>query len=201
MRATSRFAAACSHRCPATSRRWAPASPYAIAAKFAFPDRAVFALVGDGAMQMNGMNELITLEKYRRDWRDQRFVVLVLNNRDLNEVTWEMRVMEGDPKFEASQDLPDVSYAEYAELIGLRGIKVERPEQIGPAWDEALRADRPVVLEAITDPDVPPLPPHITLDQAKAFTSSVLKGDVDRLGIAKQAVKEIVAGVVPGRSS
>ncbi len=178
-----------------------PGVPYAIAAKFAFPDRPVVALVGDGAMQMNGMNELITIEKYYREWKDPRLVVLVLNNRDLNMVTWEMRAMEGDPKFAASQDLPNVAYARYAELLGLRGIYVDRPEQIGPAWDEALHADRPVILEAITDPDVPPLPPHITLDQAKAFTSSFLKGDEDRIGFTKQAVKEMVAGIVHRRGN
>ncbi|HET6614531.1 MAG TPA: thiamine pyrophosphate-requiring protein, partial [Dehalococcoidia bacterium] len=176
-----------------------PGVPYAIAAKFAFPDRPVIALVGDGAMQMNGMNELITIEKYWHEWSDPRLIVLVLNNRDLNQVTWEMRAMEGDPKYEASQDLPDLAYARYAEMLGLRGIRVERPEQIGPAWDEALRADRPILVEAITDPDVPPLPPHITLEQARAFTSSFIKGDVDRVGIAKQAVKEMVAGIIPGR--
>jgi pyruvate dehydrogenase (quinone) len=150
-------------------------------------------------MQMNGMNELITIEKYWHEWSDPRLIVLVLNNRDLNQVTWEMRAMEGDPKYEASQDLPDLAYARYAEMLGLRGIRVERPEQIGPAWDEALRANRPVLVEAITDPDVPPLPPHITLEQARAFTSSFIKGDVDRVGIAKQAVKEMVAGIIPGR--
>ena len=176
-----------------------PGVPYAIAAKFAFPGRPVVALVGDGAMQMNGMNELITIEKYWREWSDPRLIVLVLNNRDLNQVTWEMRAMEGDPKYEASQDVPDLAYARYAEMLGLRGIRVERPEQIGPAWDEALRSNRPVVVEAITDPDVPPLPPHITLEQARAFTSSFIKGDVDRVGIAKQAVKEMVAGIIPGR--
>jgi pyruvate dehydrogenase (quinone) len=176
-----------------------PGVPYAIAAKFAVPGRPVIALVGDGAMQMNGMNELITIEKYWHEWSDPRLIVLVLNNRDLNQVTWEMRAMEGDPKYEASQDLPDLAYARYAEMLGLRGIRVERPEQIGPAWDEALRANRPVLVEAITDPDVPPLPPHITLEQARAFTSSFIKGDVDRVGIAKQAVKEMVAGIIPGR--
>jgi pyruvate dehydrogenase (quinone) len=176
-----------------------PGVPYAIAAKFAFPDRPVVALVGDGAMQMNGMNELITIEKYWHEWNDPRLIVLVLNNRDLNQVTWEMRAMEGDPKFEASQGVPDLAYARYAEMLGLRGIRVERPEQIGPAWDEALRTNRPVVVEAITDPDVPPLPPHITLEQARAFTASFVKGDADRIGMAKQAVKEMVAGIVPGR--
>src|ERR671923_40954 len=123
--------------------------PYAIAAKFAHPERPVIALVGDGAMQMNGINELITIAKYHHRWSDQRLIVLVLNNRDLNQVTWEQRAMSGDPKFEGSQDLPDFPYASYAELIGLKGIRVDSPEQVGSAWDEALNADRPVVYEAI----------------------------------------------------
>src|SRR5205085_1692964 len=138
-----------------------PGVPYAIAAKFAHPDRPVFALVGDGAFQMNGMNEMITIAKYRDRWPDQRLIVLVLNNRDLNQVTWEQRAMEGDPRVDISQDIPDFPYARYAELCGLRGIRVDDPSSIGSAWDEALASDRPVVLEAVTDPDVPPLPPHI----------------------------------------
>jgi len=176
-----------------------PGVPYAIAAKFAHPDRPVFALVGDGAMQMNGINELITIAKYRHQWSDQRLVVLVLNNRDLNQVTWEQRAMEGNPKFEGSQDLPDFPYARYAELVGLRGIRVERPDQVGPAWDEALSADRPVVYEAVTDPEVPPLPPHITLAQAKALSSALLAGDPDTGRIIKQSFKQKVEEFLPGR--
>ena len=153
------------------------AVPYAIAAKFAHPDRPVIALVGDGAMQMNNMAEMITVQKYWRRWRDPRFVVCVFNNMDLNEVTWEQRVMEGNARFEASQDIPDVPYARFAELIGLRGIYVDKPEDLSSAWDEALQSDRPVILEVKTDPDVPPLPPHISLEQAGAFLSSIAKGD------------------------
>ena len=176
-----------------------PGVPYAIAAKFAYPSRPVFALVGDGAMQMNGINELITIAKYRDQWPDQRLVVLVLNNRDLNQVTWEQRAMEGDAKFEGSQDLPDFPYARYAELLGLKGIRVDTAEQVGPAWDEALTSDRPVVLEAMTDPSVPPLPPHITIDQAKALTASLLAGDPDAKDIMKQSFKQKVEEFLPGR--
>lgn len=176
-----------------------PGVPYAIAAKFAYPSRPVFALVGDGAMQMNGINELITIAKYRHQWSDQRLVVLVLNNRDLNQVTWEQRAMEGDAKFEGSQDLPDFPYARYAELLGLKGIRVDAPEQVGPAWDEALTSDRPVVLEAVTDPSVPPLPPHITSEQAKALASSLLAGDPDAKDIMKQSFKQKVEEFLPGR--
>jgi pyruvate dehydrogenase (quinone) len=176
-----------------------PGVPYAIAAKFAHPEKPVIALVGDGAMQMNGLAELITIAKYRQRWQDQRLVVMVLNNSDLNQVTWEQRAMNGDPKFAGSQDLPDVPYGRWAELIGLGGIRVEEPEQIGPAWDEALSADRPVVLEVVTDPEVPPLPPHISLEQAKAFASSVLGGDPAAREFIGQSLRQKVAGVLPGK--
>ncbi|MBV9424139.1 MAG: thiamine pyrophosphate-requiring protein [Solirubrobacterales bacterium] len=176
-----------------------PGVPYAIAAKFAHPSRPVVALVGDGAMQMNGLNELITIAKYRHQWSDQRLIVLVLNNRDLNQVTWEQRAMEGDPKFEGSQDLPDFPYARYAELLGLKGIRVDAPDHVAAAWDEALAADRPVVYEAITDPEVPPLPPHITLEQAKALSSALISGDPNAGRIVKQAFKQKVEEFLPGR--
>jgi pyruvate dehydrogenase (quinone) len=168
-----------------------PGVPYAIAAKFAYPDRPVFALVGDGAMQMNGNGELVTIAKYYKEWSDPRFIVLVLHNNDLNQVTWEMRAMEGDPAYRASQDLPDFPYALYAELLGLRGIRVDRPEALGEAWDLALAADRPVVLEAITDPDVAPLPPHITLQQARSFAGALLKGDPREAGIIQRAIDQM----------
>jgi pyruvate dehydrogenase (quinone) len=162
------------------------AVPYAIAAKYAHPNRPVIALVGDGAMQMNNMAELITVAKYWRDWRDHRWIVCVFNNEDLNQVTWEQRIINGDPKFDASQRIPNVSYSRFAELIGLRGIYVDRPELMGSAWDQALASDTPVVLEVKTDPEVPPLPPHITLKQAKNFTSALLKGDPNESGVMEQ---------------
>jgi pyruvate dehydrogenase (quinone) len=176
-----------------------PGVPYAIAAKFTHPDRVAIALVGDGAMQMNGMNELITAAKYWRRWSDPRLIVLVLNNRDLNQVTWEQRALAGDPKFEASQEIPDFSYARYAELLGFKGIRVDSPDQVGPAWDEALAAETPVVYEAITDPEVPPLPPHITLDHAKAMASALLKRDPNTRRLIRQTVKDKLREVVPGR--
>jgi pyruvate dehydrogenase (quinone) len=176
-----------------------PGVPYAIAAKFAHPTRPVIALVGDGAMQMNGINELITIAKYREQWPDQRLVVLVLNNRDLNQVTWEQRAMSGDPKFEGSQDVPDFPYARYAEMLGLKGVRVEQPDQVAPAWEEALAADRPCVVEAITDPEVPPLPPHITLEQAKALTSALIGRDPHSGRIIKQSFKQKVEEFLPGR--
>jgi pyruvate dehydrogenase (quinone) len=173
-----------------------PGVPYAIAAKFAFPDRVAIALVGDGAMQMLGNNELITISKYWKDWSDPRLIVLVLNNRDLNQVTWEQRAMSGDPKYEASQDLPDFPFARYAELLGLRGIRIDKPKDIGPAWDEALSSDRPVVYEAYTDPNVPTLPPHITFKMAAAYSSALWKGDPEEEGIIKQTIKDAAATIL-----
>jgi pyruvate dehydrogenase (quinone) len=164
--------------------------PYAIAAKFAHPDRPVIALVGDGAMQMNGNAELLTAAKYWDRWSNPTLVVLVLHNGDLNQVTWEQRAMLGDPKFDASQSIPDFPFARYAELIGLRGIRVDDPEEIGGAWEAALASDRPCVIEAITDPDVPPMPPHITFEQARNFMSSVLHGDEDRGGMIARSARQ-----------
>jgi len=175
-----------------------PGVPYAIGAKFAYPERPVIALVGDGAFQMNGMNELITVAKYRERWSDQRFIVLVLHNDDLNQVTWEQRAMEGDPKYEASQVLPDFPYARYAELLGFKGIRVDNPDAVGAAWDEALAADRPVLVEAITDPEVPPLPPHITLEEARNFMRA-FRHDPDRGAMAKESFKQKIEELIPGR--
>ncbi|WP_075293152.1 thiamine pyrophosphate-requiring protein [Pararhizobium arenae] len=174
------------------------AVPYAIAAKYAHPDRPVIGLVGDGAMQMNNMAELITVAKYWQTWADHRFVICVFNNEDLNQVTWEQRVMEGDPKFEASQSIPNVPYHQFAELIGLKGIYVDRPEDLGPAWDAALSADRPVLLEVKTDPDVPPLPPHLTFDQVKNLASTLVKGDPNQGGVIRGTVRQVLSSVLPG---
>lgn len=169
--------------------------PYAIAAKFAHPARPTIAAVGDGAMQMNGMAELLTVAKYWRQWEDPRLVIMVLDNQDLNQVTWEMRAMAGDTRYEASQELPAMNYAAFAELCGLRGIRVEKPEELGAAWDTALAADRPTVVDVVVDPNVPPLPPHITLKQAKAFALSVLHGDPESKGFIQQAVEQIFPGL------
>ena len=177
------------------------AVPYAIAAKIAHPDRPVIAMVGDGAMQMNNMAELITVQKYWKGWANPTWICMVMNNQDLNQVTWEQRVMNGDPKFDATQQLPDVPYHKFAELIGLKGIYVDDPDRVGPAWDEALAADRPVVLEIRTDPNVPPLPPHITLAQAKAFTSTLLKGDPEEGSVLLNSAKQMLASVLPGGKS
>jgi len=170
-----------------------PGVPYAIAAKFTYPHRTAIALVGDGAMQMLGNDGLITISKYWREWSNPHLIVLVLNNKDLNQVTWEQRVMNGDPKFDASQDLPFMSYAKFAELLGLGGIELDNPDDIGQAWEDALSADRPVVIDAHCDPDVPPLPPHITFEQAKGYMFSMFKGDPNMLGMAKQSAKQMMS--------
>jgi pyruvate dehydrogenase (quinone) len=170
-----------------------PGVPYALAAKMAHPERVAIALVGDGAMQMLGINALIDVHKYWRGWTDPRFIVLVLDNRDLNQVTWEQRIMSQNPKFEASQNLPEFPYAHYAESLGLEGIEVDNPELIGPAWERALSAERPVVIDAHCDPEVPPLPPHITFEQAKGYISAMVKGDPNTLHILKQTAKEMTA--------
>jgi len=177
-----------------------PGVPYAAAAKFCHPGRPVVALVGDGAMQMLGNSALMTIAKYWQRWADPRLVVMVLHNNDLNQVTWEQRVMSGDPKFNASQDIPDFDYAGLAESVGLTGIHVEKPDQIGAAWDEALSSDRPVVIDALCDPNVPPLSPHITFEQAKGYMFSLFKGDPNLAGVTVQTAKQMTAGFL-GRSS
>ncbi|MEK6352005.1 MAG: thiamine pyrophosphate-requiring protein [Burkholderia cenocepacia] len=174
------------------------AVPYAIAAKFAYPVRPVIAMVGDGAMQMNNMAELITVAKYWRQWPDPRWICMVLNNEDLNQVTWEQRVMEGDPKFDASQQIPNVPYYRFATLLGIKGIYVDDPEQLGAAWDEALASDRPVVLEVKSDPEVPPLPPHVTLQQAKHFAETLVKGDPREGNVIVETARQVLSAVLPG---
>lgn len=171
--------------------------PYAVAAKMAYPDRPVLAIVGDGAMQMNGNAELVTVAQYWERWADPRFIVMVLVNHDLNQVTWEQRALAGDPKFDAAQDVIDFPYAKYATLLGFRGIRVEGPEGIREGWEQALAADRPCVIEFLADPDVPPLPPHITWDQATAYLSALVKGDTDRTGIVRQSAKQMYHGIFP----
>jgi pyruvate dehydrogenase (quinone) len=167
------------------------AMPYAIAAKFACSDRPALCFVGDGAMQMNGLNELITVAKYWQQWSNPSFVVVVLNNRDLNMVTWEQRVLEGNPKYIPSQQLPDFSYAGYARLLGLASARIDQPDEIGTSLDAALAAKEPFVVEVISDPDVPPLPPHITARQARNYLAALAKGDADTFRMLRASVKEM----------
>ncbi|MGY1992429.1 thiamine pyrophosphate-requiring protein [Mycolicibacterium fortuitum] len=174
-----------------------PGVPYAIGAKWAHPERPAIAFVGDGAMQMNGLAELITIAKYWHQWADPRLVVAVLHNNDLNQVTWEMRAMQNSPKFPQSQDLPDVDYAAFARSLGLHGTNIDDPDALGGAWDQALGADRPTVLDVRCDPDVPPIPPHATYDQAKSLVEAVLGGDEDAKGFIKQGVKQKLQQYLP----
>jgi pyruvate dehydrogenase (quinone) len=170
-----------------------PGVPYALAAKINHSERVVISMVGDGAMQMLGNNGLIDVKKYCHNWKDPRFIVLVLDNKDLNQVTWEQRILSGDAKFSASQDIPEFPYAAYADNLGFIGIELDKPEHISRAWDDALRADRPVVIDAHCDPDVPTIPPHITFEQAKAYVSAVYKGDPDTIGIISQSTQEMMS--------
>lgn len=169
-----------------------PAIPYAIAAKFAYPDRVSLALIGDGAMQMQGINGLISISKFWKQWSDPRLVILVLNNGDLNMVTWEQRITSGNPEFVGSQELPDFPYARYAELLGLKGVKVDDPENLASAWDEVLSADRPALLEVVVDPNVPNIPPHISFEQMVRFTKAMVKGDPKELGVLTQTFKDVI---------
>jgi pyruvate dehydrogenase (quinone) len=176
-----------------------PGVPYALGAKWADPARPAIALVGDGAMQMNGMAELITIARYWSQWSDPRLIIAVLHNDDLNQVTWEMRAMEGSPKFAESQRLPDVDYAAFASSVGLLGIAVDKPDDVGPAWAQALAADRPAVLDVRCDPNVPPIPPHATFEQIKSMAGAVLHGDEDTWGLVKQGIKQKAQEFLPGR--
>ena len=176
-----------------------PGVPYAIGAKFAHPDRPVIALVGDGAMQMNGLAELLTIRRYAELWPDKRLIVCVFHNNDLNQVTWELRAMGGAPKFEESQSLPDVSYADVARAMGLHAVAVDTEDGVGPAWDEALGADGPVLLDIRCDPAVPPIPPHATFEQAKELTESILKGDPNAFHLMMQGAKTKAQEFVPHR--
>jgi pyruvate dehydrogenase (quinone) len=166
-----------------------PGVPYAIAAKFAHPGRPVICFVGDGAFQMLGMNEMLTVKRYMERWDDKRLVFCVFNNQDLNQVTWEQRVMEGDPKFPGTQWLPNFDYAAYAELCGLQGIFCDDGDNVRAAWEQALAADRPVVLEVKTDPEIPPLPPHIRGEQAKKMAEAMVKGDPERMGVMEKSLR------------
>jgi pyruvate dehydrogenase (quinone) len=176
-----------------------PGVPYGIGAKFGHPDRPVIVFSGDGAMQMNGLAELLTIRRYFEDWGDPRLVVAVLHNNDLNQVTWELRSMGGSPKFVESQALPEMSYAGFAESIGLDAITVTDAEKIGDAWDHALAANRPTVLDVHVDPDIPPIPPHATFEQMKETAESLIKGDENRWGVIKEGLKTKAQEFLPHR--
>jgi pyruvate dehydrogenase (quinone) len=161
--------------------------PYAIAAKFAHPERPVICFVGDGAFQMLGMNEMLTVKRYMDRWTDRRLIFCVFNNQDLNQVTWEQRALAGDPKFMGTQWIPDLDYRAYAELCGLHGIFCDDPEDVRDAWIEALMGERPTVLDVKVDPEIPPLPPHISMEQAKQMAKAMTKGDPERWGVMEKS--------------
>ncbi len=170
---------------PGTLATMGAGTPYAIGAKLAYPDRPVIAFVGDGAFQMNGMLELITIKRYWERFTAQNptLIFCIFNNQDLNQVTWEQRAESGDPKFPGTQYIPDVPYAEFAKMLGLHGIFVDKPKKVGDAWDEALAADRPCVLEVKTDQEIPPIPPHIKKQLGKKSAKAMLKGDPEAVGV------------------
>ncbi len=172
------------------------ATPYAVAAKFAHPERVVLGFIGDGAMQMNGLNVMITVSKYWRRWSNPKFIIMVLNNQDLNQVTWEERVQLGTGKTESTQAIPDFPYHSYAELLGLKGIVVRDPELLGAAWDEAFNADRPVIMNVYADANVPPLPPHITFKDAKNFVT-MMASEPELGSVVKNSVMQVLASVLP----
>ena len=176
-----------------------PGMPYTISAKFAYPDRVAIGLIGDGAMQMLGINGLITVSKYWKTWKDPRMIILVLNNRDLNMVSWEQRVMLGDAKFDTSQDIPDFAYDEYAKMLGLEGIRVDHPDEVKDALSTAMVVQKPVVLNIYTDPNVPMTPPHVSLKEMKAFSSAIFHGDSDAWEMVKQTTKDVWAEYFPGK--
>jgi pyruvate dehydrogenase (quinone) len=168
-----------------------PAISFAAAAKFAFPYRPALALVGDGAMQMLGINSLITVGKYWKRWPDPRFIVVVLNNGDLNMVSWELRALGGSPKLPQTQDVPPFDYAGYAELLGFTGLRIARPGDVQPALDQAFAARRPVLVDVHADPDVVALPPHATFEQTKKLFEALAKGDPDRGPVLRQLLKQL----------
>ncbi|EUA56125.1 thiamine pyrophosphate enzyme, C-terminal TPP binding domain protein [Mycobacterium intracellulare 1956] len=174
-----------------------PGVPYGIGAKFGHPDRPVIVFAGDGAMQMNGMAELITIKRYWSEWKDPRLIIAILHNNDLNQVTWEMRAMAGAPKFAESQNLPDVDFAAFAASLGLNAMAIKDPDELSDAWRNALSADRPTVLDVFTDPDMPPIPPHATWEQFKSATTAVLSGDEDRVGFVKVGLKTKMQEFMP----
>ncbi|MEY8017597.1 thiamine pyrophosphate-requiring protein [Mycobacterium servetii] len=178
-----------------------PGVPYGIGAKFAHPQRPVIVFAGDGAMQMNGMAELITIKRYWKEWADPRLIVAILHNNDLNQVTWEMRAMAGAPKFTESQSLPDIDFAAFASSLGLGAMTLKDPDELADAWREALAADRPTVMDVHTDPNMPPIPPHATWDQFKATTTAFLSGDEDRIGFTMVGLKTKAQEFLPHKKS
>lgn len=168
------------------------AMPYAVAAKFAYSDRAVICTIGDGAFQMLGMNELITIKKYLDRWQSPQLIILVLHNNDLTQVSWEMRTEDGNPVWNTAQEVESVDYAGWAKLLGFQGITVTDDDQIADAWDAAFAHQGVTLLDAHTSKNVPPLPPHITLEYAKNTAKALLKGDPSELGVIRDSATALI---------
>ncbi len=168
------------------------AMPYAMAGKFAHPDRPVVCTIGDGAFQMLGMNGLITVKRHWQEWENPTFIVLVMHNDDLNQVSWEMREV-GDPRWDTAQLVESMDYAGYARSLGFEGIRVDRPEDVDAAWDRAFAADRPVLIDAVVDRNVPPLPAHITLEQATGVARALVTGDPEARRVAVEGSRAMAA--------
>ena len=167
------------------------AMPYAVAAKFAYPDRPVVCTIGDGAFQMLGMNELITIKKYQDTWENKQFIILVLHNDDLTQVSWEMRTEDGNPRWPGSQAVETMNYAAYAEVLGFKGLKVTDPNDVASAWDEAFAHQGVTLLDFHTDKNTPPLPPHISREYALHTAEALLKWDPDEWGVVKDSARSL----------
>ncbi len=169
------------------------AMPYAVAAKFAYSDRPVICTIGDGAFQMLGMNELITIKKYMKEWDNPQLIIMVLHNDDLTQVSWEMRTEDANPVWSTSQDVESVDYAGWAELLGFTGIRVKDDDEVEAAWDAAFANRGITLIDAYTSKNVPPLPPHIALEFAKNTAEALLKGDPDGMDVIRDSAKALVA--------
>ncbi|RAN76283.1 thiamine pyrophosphate-requiring protein [Bacillus sp. SRB_336] len=169
------------------------AMPYAVAAKFAFSERSVICTIGDGAFQMLGMNELITIKKYMQEWENPQFIIMVLHNNDLTQVSWEMRTEDANPVWETSQDVESIDYAGWADLLGFTGIRVRSDDDVAAAWDTAFATRGITLIDAYTSKNVPPLPPNITFEFAKNTGEALLKGDPSELGVLRDSAEALLS--------
>ncbi|PZE25689.1 thiamine pyrophosphate-requiring protein [Curtobacterium sp. MCBD17_028] len=167
------------------------AMPYAVAAKLAHSDKTVVCTIGDGAFQMLGMNELITVKKYMQQWETKQFIIVVMHNDDLAQVSWEMRTEDGNPLWRGSQDVESMDYAGYAELLGFRGVQVRSDDQVESAVAEAFAHDGVTLIDAYVSRNVPPLPPHITREYALNTAKSLLKGDPMEAGVIRDSASAL----------
>lgn len=168
------------------------AMPYATAAKFAYPDRSVVCTIGDGAFQMLGMNELITVKKYLDRWENPQLIVVVMHNDDLTQVSWEMRTEDGNPVWETAQDVESVDFAGWAQLLGFQGIAVHRDEDVVPALDRAFAHRGVTLIDAYVSRNVPPLPAKVTAEYAVNTVKALVKGDPQEGHVIADTAKAVV---------